>query len=79
MCKENIQASNVNASKIAQVVDVSIKSCFSGFENAVKTLDIKINEAVKDTFASFKEELKVEIDTRFMGIEDRIHILEQGS
>ncbi|KAK2716122.1 hypothetical protein QYM36_010634, partial [Artemia franciscana] len=75
MCKGNTQASNVNASKIARVVDVSIKNSLSGFENAVKTLDVKIKEAVKDSFASFKDE----INTQFKAIEDRIHTLEQSS
>ena len=44
------QASNGNASKITRVVDASIKNSFSGFENAVKTLYVKIKEAVKDSF-----------------------------
>ncbi|KAK2705097.1 hypothetical protein QYM36_017216 [Artemia franciscana] len=79
MCKGNTQASNVNASEIAQVVDVSIKNSLSGFENAVKTLDVKIKKAVKDSFASFKDEIKAEIDTQFKAIEDRIHTLEQSS
>ncbi|KAK2716169.1 hypothetical protein QYM36_010670, partial [Artemia franciscana] len=75
----NTQASNVNASEIARVVDASIKNSLSGFENAVKTLDVKIKEAVKDSFASFKDEIKAEIDTQFKAIEDRIHTLEQSS
>ncbi|KAK2708747.1 hypothetical protein QYM36_014374 [Artemia franciscana] len=75
MCKRNAQASNVNASKITQVVDASIKNSLSGFENAAMTLDVKI----KDSFASFKDELKAEIDTQFKAIEDRIHTLEQSS
>ncbi|KAK2723076.1 hypothetical protein QYM36_003316 [Artemia franciscana] len=79
MCKGNIQASNVNAFEIARVVDVSIKKSLSGFENAVMTLDVKMKEAVKDSFASFKEELKAEIDTEFQAIEDRIHTFEQSS
>ena len=79
MCKGNTQANNVNASEKAQVVDASIKNSLSGFENAVKTLDVKIKEAVKDSFVSFKDELKAEIDTQFKAIEDRIHTLEQSS
>ncbi|KAK2721934.1 hypothetical protein QYM36_002488 [Artemia franciscana] len=79
MCKGNIQFSNVNASKIVRDVDASIKNSLSGFENAVMTLDVKIKEAVKDSFDSFKEELKAEIDTEFKAIEDRIHTLEQSS
>ena len=79
MCKGNIQFSNVNASKIVRDVDASIKNSLSGFENAVMTLDVKIKEAVKDSFASFKEELKAEIDTEFQAIEDRIHTFEQSS
>ncbi|KAK2710909.1 hypothetical protein QYM36_012171 [Artemia franciscana] len=79
MCKGNTQASNVNASEIARVVDASIKNSLSGFQNAVKTLDVKIKEAVKDSFASFKDEIKAEIDTQFKAIEDRIHTLEQSS
>ncbi|KAK2703605.1 hypothetical protein QYM36_018002 [Artemia franciscana] len=79
MCKGNTQGSNVNTSEIARVVDASIKNSLSGFENAVKTLDVKIKEAVKDSFASFKHEIKVEIDTQFKAIEDRIHTLEQSS
>ncbi|KAK2722975.1 hypothetical protein QYM36_003239 [Artemia franciscana] len=78
MCKENIQASNVNGSKIARVVDASIKNSLSGFENAVMTLDVKMKQAVKDSFPSFKEELKAEIDTEFQAIKDRIHTLEQS-
>ncbi|KAK2703375.1 hypothetical protein QYM36_018162 [Artemia franciscana] len=79
MCKGNTQGSNVNASEIARVVDASIKNSLSGFENAVKTLDVKIKEAVRDSFASFKDEIKAEIDTQFKAIEDRIHTLEQSS
>ena len=79
MCKGNIQASNFNAFEIARVVDVSIKKSLSGFENAVMTLDVKMKEAVKDSFASFKEELKAEFDTEFLAIEDRIHTFEQSS
>ncbi|KAK2726811.1 hypothetical protein QYM36_007603 [Artemia franciscana] len=79
MCKGNTQASNVNASKIARVVDASIKNSLSGFENAVKTLDVEIKEAVKNSLASFKDELKAEIDTQFKAVEDRIHTLEQSS
>ena len=76
MCKGNIQFSNVNASKIVRDVDASIKNSLIGFENAVMTLDVRIKETAKDSFASFTDELKAEIATQFKAIEDRIHTFE---
>ncbi|KAK2708781.1 hypothetical protein QYM36_014406 [Artemia franciscana] len=67
-----------NALEIAQVVDASIKNSLSGFENAVKTLDFKNKEEVKDIFkiTTFKGELKAEINAQFKAIKDKIHTLE---
>ena len=61
-----------------RVVNVSIKNSLSGFECAVKILGVKIKETVKDSFASFRYELKVETDTQYKAIKDRVHSLEQS-
>ena len=57
---------------------MSIKNSLSGFECAVKILGVKIKEAVKGSFASFRYELKMETDTQYKAIKDRIHTLEQS-
>lgn len=78
MCKGNPKGS-VNASEIAKIVDSSIKRSLGGLDDTIKNLDVKIKEAVKDSFLSLKDELKAEIDTKFTGLEDRVRSLEQHS
>ncbi|KAK2707875.1 hypothetical protein QYM36_015528 [Artemia franciscana] len=63
---------------ISRVV-ARMKNSLSGFENAVKILDVKIKEGVKYSFTSFNDGLEAEIDTQFKALEHRIHTLEQSS
>ncbi|KAK2712038.1 hypothetical protein QYM36_010914 [Artemia franciscana] len=45
----------------------------------VRGLDIKIKDTVKQSFSEFEEELKKDIDVKFMDIETRVSKLEQTS
>jgi iron uptake system EfeUOB component EfeO/EfeM len=45
--------------------------------SAVKELDTKVKDAVKEAFAELRDQLTTDIDNRFSGVESRLATIEQ--
>ncbi|KAK2712772.1 hypothetical protein QYM36_011461, partial [Artemia franciscana] len=84
-CDENpdaesnaVNCDSVNAADLQARVDKTPEPLEPAITD-VRGLDIKIKDTVKQSFSEFKEELKKDIDVKFMDIETRVSKLEQTS
>ena len=76
VCKGNAH-SGASAAEIQAIVNKTLEPLEPAI-TAVQDLDIKIKNAVKQSFSEFKEEFKKDIDAKFKDVETRITSLEEA-
>ena len=77
LCKSNPQvASGASLNDIQKIMDKNLEP-FRSALSAVKELDTKVKDAVKEAFAELRDQLTTDIDNRFSGVESRLATIEQ--